>query len=91
MATNLNKAREIYQKWKNERLTSREGIAITDCRAKETMVVTRYGGDIVFTFFDDQTGEFEFFFVVQMAKNSVKNWNDIFGKFAEIKAKLVQR
>lgn len=85
------RAKKIFDEWKKNRTSSRDGIAITDARAKETMVITRYGGDVLFAFFDDETGKLEFFFVVQMVSNNINTWNRIFTSLVELKARLIQR
>lgn len=90
METKLTqKARSILAQWKLG-LTSKDGIAISDCRTKEVMVITRYGGDILFAFFDVITEEIKFFFVVEMTWNRREYWNDIFRRFVEIRGKLRQ-
>jgi hypothetical protein len=71
--------------------TSRKGIAIKDCRKKETLVVVRYGGDVYMTIFDNETQQIMFDFVMQMSGNNQKNWSQIFRRFVEIKSHLVQQ
>jgi len=66
----------------------REGIAIKDCRGKEIMVVTRYGGDIILSFFDVGSDVEKFTFVVEMTGNQKWYWTHILKRFVEIKAKL---
>lgn len=85
----LDVARDIFNAMM-EGKTSRKGVAIKDCRGKETMVVTRYGGDIILSFYDNETTELKFVFVVEMGTNNKLHWNDVFRRFVEIKAKLVQ-
>jgi len=71
--------------------TSRLGIAIKDCRNKETMVVTRYGGDACLVFFDNKTKQVSFYFVVEMANNTKQKWCDVFQSFVQLRANLVQK
>lgn len=85
----IKKARNIFERWKLG-WTSQEGIAISDCRTKEIMVITRYGGDVFFVFFDVITEEIKFFFLAEMTWNKRQYWNDILRRFVEIKAKLKQ-
>lgn len=70
--------------------TSRKGIAIKDCRNKEVMVVTRYGGDVLLSFFDIDGTEPKFVCVFEMDENNPKNWAKIFLRFVEIKNLLRQ-
>jgi len=69
--------------------TSRYGIAISDCRKKETMIIFRYGGDIILSVFDNNTKQRMFDFVMEMKDHNQDNWSKIFQRFVEIKAKLV--
>lgn len=88
----MEKERQLYLKWKNNKeYKSFDGAVITDCRAKETMVVTRYGGDFMLSFFDNETDLLKFVFVAQMKRNSIHMWNSVLKKFYEIKSKLIQR
>jgi len=86
----LDIPRDIFNKLL-EGKTSRKGIAIPDCRGKETMVVTRYGGDVLLTFYDNKTKKQKFVFVLEMMHDRKWYWNMIFRRFAQIKAKLKQR
>jgi len=88
--SDIDIAREIFDKFlKGE--TSRNGVAIPDCRGKETMVATRYGGDVIFSFFNNKTKKVKFDFVLEMSYNGERCWNGIFKKLIEIKAKLKQK
>ena len=69
--------------------TSRNGIAIKDCRGKETMVIVRYGGDVFMTVFNNETKQSMFDFLMEMKQNSQQNWSRIFRRFVEIKAQLM--
>lgn len=67
------------------------GVAIKNCIGTEVMTITRYGGDIKITIFDYFTDEILFEFLAEMTKNHWQYWKQIFGYFAKIKAKLVQK
>jgi len=69
--------------------TSRYGIAISDCRKKETMIIFRYGGDIILSVFDNNTKQRMFDFVIEMKDHNQDNWSRIFRRFVEIKAQLM--
>jgi len=70
--------------------TSREGVAIKDCRGKEVMVIIRYGGDILISIYDIDGGEPKLVCVFEMVENNQKNWAKIFLRFVEIKNLLRQ-
>jgi len=69
--------------------TSRLGIAIPDCRKRETLVIVRYGGDVIMTIFDNKTKKPKFDFLMEMKRNNQQEWNKIFRRFVEIKAQLI--
>lgn len=69
--------------------TNRNGIAIKDCRGKETMVIVRYGGDVFMTVFDNKTKKSIFDFLMEMKDHNQDNWSRIFQRFVEIKAQLM--
>jgi len=71
---------------------SRDGIVIKDCRAKELMIIARYGGDIIVSFYNvNDLTEPTFICLFEMEKNNKMNWNKIFLRFAEIKSMLRER
>jgi len=69
---------------------SRDGVAIKDCRGKEVMVLTRYGGDILLSFYDIDGGKPKFECLFEMTENSKKNYSKIFLRFVELKSLLRQ-
>lgn len=69
---------------------SRDGVAIKDCRGKEVMVLTRYGGDIILTFYDVDGEKPKFRCVFEMTENTKKNFSKIFLRFVELKSLLRQ-
>lgn len=83
----FDKARRIFEDSLCEK-TSRLGIAINDCRKRETMVVVRYGGDVAIMVFDNVTKQRKFDFIMEMTGNSQKTWSKIFQGFVGIKAQL---
>ena len=87
---NLEAAREIFE----DSMLNKEnpkGVAIVDCRVKETMVATRYGGDMIFVFFDNITKEQKFIFVAEMRKPRKKKWEEILTLIKKLKTKFIQR
>jgi len=84
----LKIAEQIFEDFLAKK-TSRLGIAIPDCRGKETLIVLRYGGDVVMTIFDNKTKKPVFDFLMEMKRNNQQEWSKIFRRFVEIKAQLI--
>jgi len=87
MPKRLEITRGIFDAFLNKE-RNYNGLAISDCRGKETMVITRYGGDVIIAIFNNETKEREFEFVVEMAYNSESLYRRILYGFAQIKAML---
>lgn len=64
-------------------------VLIKDCRGKEDMILTRYGGDAMLSFYEGDKLKFTTLF--QMKKPYKRNWNKIVKLFEELKSKLVQQ
>ena len=65
-------------------------IEIYDCRGKELMTISRFGGDLVINFFDED-GEPIFTSWYQLKKPAKRNYEKIIKSFEEIKKRLVQQ
>lgn len=64
-------------------------VVIKDCRGKEDMVLTRYGGDAMLSFYEGD--RLKFITLFQMKKPHKQNWQKIVKLFEELKSKLVQK
>lgn len=61
-----------------------DSITIKDCRGKEFMIVSRYGGDVKIDFWDEWQLD-TYIFVFKMKRNTKKNWKQIKLLFKQIK------
>lgn len=88
--SSIDVAKLIFNALINEEINvDKHGIGIKDCRGKEIMIITRYGGDVLFTFFD-VGGNIKFISVFEMKRPYITNWAKILNLFVQIKRKLKQ-